>query len=172
MDLCKEILKEHSKSQTLRLARWVGRDKKRFTELMKLFLHGEYRVVQRSAWILKQVAGEHPGWVKPYLKKMLEYCRKPVHDAVKRNVIRILEDIPLPKNLQGLAATVCFDFLGSSDEPVAVKVFSMSVLANIAKEEPDLKDELRTLISEQMDYGTPAFRSRGRKILKALMESS
>ena len=168
MKLRQEILKEHSKHQTMKIAAWVGEDKKRFDDLMKLFLQDEYRVVQRSAWIVKYVADAHPDWIKPYLKKMLEYCRKPVHDAVKRNVIRILEQVEIPKRLQGLAATICFDFLSSSEEPVAVKVFSMSVLYNITREEPELKGELITLIEGQLEFAKPAFRSRGSKILKML----
>ncbi|MBM2840584.1 MAG: hypothetical protein HW412_1112 [Bacteroidetes bacterium] len=47
-----EILREHSKRQAVRIATWVGRDKKRFRQLIKLFLEGEYRVTQRSAWIV------------------------------------------------------------------------------------------------------------------------
>ncbi|HYV93171.1 MAG TPA: hypothetical protein VE978_15455 [Chitinophagales bacterium] len=168
MNLREEILKEHSKQQTIRLANWVGKEKKRFTELMNLFLHDEYRVVQRSAWIVKHVADEHPDWIKPWLKKMLEYCKQPVHDAVKRNVIRILTEIDLPKNLYGLAATICFDFLSSATEPVAVKVFSMTVLSNIAQHEPELKQELRLLIEDQMQWEKPGFTSRGRKILAQL----
>ncbi len=52
MNLESEILEEHSKRNTIRLAKWIGSDKKRFKELMKIFLKGEYRVTQRSAWIL------------------------------------------------------------------------------------------------------------------------
>ena len=165
MNLREEILKEHSKKQTVRLAKWTGKDKKRLTGLMNLFLHDEYRVVQRSAWIVKHVADEYPDWIKPWLKKMLKYCTQPVHDAVKRNVIRILTEIDLPKNLYGLAATICFDFLSSTTEPVAIKVFSMTVLANIAQHEPELKHELKLLIQEQMEWENAGFKSRGRKIL-------
>lgn len=168
MNLREEVLKEHSKKQTVRLAKWVGKDKKRFTLLMNLFLHDEYKVVQRCAWIVKYVADEHPEWIKPWLKRMLDYCRQPVHDAVKRNVIRILQDIQIPKNLQGIAATICFDFLSSPEEPVAVKAFSMTVLANISQQEPDLKQELIMVIREKMEWEKPAFRSRGKKILQQL----
>jgi len=168
MNLREEILREHSKRQTVRLAKWVGENKKRFDLLMKLFFHDEYRVVQRSAWIVKYVADDHPEWIKLYLKQMLEYCKQPVHDAVKRNVIRVLTEIEIPKKLQGLAATICFDFLSSQQEPLAVKVFSMTVLANLAEREPDLKHELVTLIEEQMDWEKPGFRARGKKILAKL----
>jgi len=67
MNLEAEILKEHSKRNTVRLAAWVGADKKRFKELMDLFLKGEYRVTQRSAWIVRHCAEKHPHLITPYL---------------------------------------------------------------------------------------------------------
>ena len=91
-----------------------------------------------------------------------------VHAAVKRNVIRIFQDVDIPRKLAGKIATVCFEMLGSAKEPIAVKVFSMTVLANIARQEPDLKHEICILIDQQMPTGSAGFRSRGRKILKQL----
>ncbi len=65
-------------------------------------------------------------------------------------------------------ADSCFTFLSDPKEPIAVKVFSMSVLANITKKQPELRDELRIVIEDQLPYSTPAFKSRGGKILKEL----
>ena len=53
MNLRKEILKEHSKKQCEKNVAWIGNDKKRFNELFYLFLNGEYRITQRSAWPLR-----------------------------------------------------------------------------------------------------------------------
>jgi hypothetical protein len=164
-----EILKEHSKRNTLRLARWIGSDSARFALLMDLFLKGEYRVTQRSAWIVAQCADNHPQLILPYLHKMIERMLEPgVHVAVKRNVVRILQRIEIPKKLVGKVATVCFDLLASQKEPIAVRCFSMTVLANIAKQEPDLTNEIRLLIEQQMPWGSAGFRARGRKILTQL----
>ena len=44
----------------------------------------------------------------------------------------------------------------------------MTVLYNLCKKEPDLANELRILIEEQMLYGTAGFKSRGKRILKEL----
>ncbi|MEP7127537.1 MAG: hypothetical protein ABI729_01660 [Chitinophagales bacterium] len=168
MHLQEEILKEHLKKQTDKIAAWVCKDKVRFKELMHLFFHGEYRVVQRGAWIVKQVAVQKPEWIRPYLKKMFLYCRQPVHDAVKRNVMNIMQFQILPASLQGIAATICFDFLATPELPVAIKVFSMTVLYNITLQQPDLRHELKTVLEEQMEYSKPAFKSRGKKVLRQL----
>ncbi len=168
MNLREEILREHSKAQTLKIVNYIGNDKERFAELMNLFLGNTYRVTQRAAWVVSNCAEAHPELIKPYLKRMLNYLSKPVHDAVKRNTIRTLQDIAIPKKLQGKATDICFQFLCSNDETIAVKVFSMTVLHNLSKEHPDLKNELRIAIEEQMPYASAGFKSRGKKILKAL----
>lgn len=173
LNLEEKILREHSKHQCLRIASWIGTDRRRFKQLIELFLNGEYRTTQRAAWIIKHCADEHPELVVPYLDAMVDRMLEPgVHDAVKRNVIRILQDLHIPRRQAGKIATVCFDMLASMSEPIAVKVFSMAVLANIAQEEPDLKNEIRILVERQMINGSAGFRSRGAKVLKQLSSSA
>jgi hypothetical protein len=53
-------------------------------------------------------------------------------------------------------------------EPIAVRVFSMSVLANITRHEPDLKKELRIIIEDQLPFASAGFRARAKKVLKEL----
>ena len=169
MNLETEILREHSKRQCLRIASWIGRDRKRFKDLMKLFLVGDYRTTQRTAWIIKHCADEHRELILPHIDPMLERMLEAgVHVAVKRNVIRILQDLEIPRPLAGKIATICFDLLASHNEPIAVKVFSMTVLANLAREEPDLKNEIRILVEREMINGSAGFRSRGAKVLRKL----
>jgi hypothetical protein len=169
MNLEVEILKEHSKRQAVRIASWIGTDKKRFKSLMDLFLRGEYRTTQRSAWIVNLCAEAHPALLRPYLRRMIARMQQPgVHDSVKRNVIRILQFIPIPDELMGEVTLVCFEYLASPKEPIAVRVFSMAVLANIAQKEPGLKNELRLTIERQLEHGGMAFCSRARKVMKMI----
>lgn len=50
MVLHDEILKEHSKTQCLKIVKWVGGSQDRFDELIHLLFQDEYIVVQRAAW--------------------------------------------------------------------------------------------------------------------------
>jgi hypothetical protein len=169
MDLETEILNEHSKRQAVRIARWIGDDRTRFRELMQLFLHGEYRVTQRSAWIVNICAERNPTLIRPYIKKMIARMQElEVHDAVRRNVVRILQFIDIPPDLLGTVATVCFEYLYSPKAPIAVKAFSMTVLANIAKKEPDLKREIRLAIEYQLPHSSVGTCARARHVLKSL----
>lgn len=168
MNLREELVKNHTKELIERIVRYVDNDKKRFAELMNLFLGNIEVISQRAAWAVSYCAEGHPELVSPYLERMLDNLNQRVHDAVKRNTIRTFQDIDIPEKLQGKAADICFRFLYSNDETIAVKVFSMTVLHNLSKEHPDLRNELRMAIEEQMPYASAGFKSRGKKILKAL----
>jgi hypothetical protein len=172
LNLEEEILKEHSKRQTVRLAEWIGGDRGRFGQLMALFLRGEYRVTQRSAWIVSQCADAHPELITPWLGPMIRRMQEPgTHDAVRRNVIRIFQFTEIPRRLQGKTATVCFEYLGDPGQPVAVKCNSMTVLTNMALKEPHLAHELRIVVEQILPYSTAAFRARAKKTLKVLSKS-
>src|SRR6187549_2304803 len=131
MDITKELLKEHSKRQTSKVVKYIGNDPKRFNILIKTFLAGPYRVTQRAAWPLSYCVEENPSLIKPHLKSVLKMLSKPdAHDAVKRNILRFLQDIEIPRRFYGTLADRCFSFMDSK-EPIAVRVFAMTVLANI-----------------------------------------
>ncbi len=169
MNLIKLILSAHSKAMKDKVVKYVGRNPVRFKELVSIFLTGPYRVTQRAAWPLSYCVQKHPALIKPHLKTVLNYLGKPgIHDSVKRNTIRLLQGIDIPKSLQGKAANICFEYLSNPKEPIAVRVFSMTVLANMAKENPELKNEIIPIIEDQLPYGSAGFRSRGMKVLKAL----
>jgi hypothetical protein len=168
MNLREEILAEHSKKQTAKLVRHIGNDKTRFAELMKLFLGNEYRVTQRAAWVVGNCAEEYPVLIKPYLKKLVENLEKPgLHDAVKRNSLRLLQFIEVPSSLKGKLVDQCFRYILSVDEPIAIKAFSLTVLQFICEKEPDLKQELILVARDLYTHSESAgIRVRCRNILE------
>jgi hypothetical protein len=166
MDLKTAILKEHSKSQCDKIVRYVGSNKERFAELMKLFFNGEYRVTQRAAWPMSYCVRYHPELIEPYYKKLLDNLEKPgLHDSILRNTVRLLQDVDIPKAYHGRVMTMCFNFIQSNDTAVAIKAFSLSVLENLAKTYPEILPELKAIILERWDYEPAAWKSRGKKIL-------
>ena len=169
MDIESEILKEHSRRQADRIVSWIGGDAGRFRRLMDLFLRGEYRITQRSAMAVGICAERNPALVRPYIGRMLTRMEEPgVHVAVRRCVVRLLQDVDIPEGLLGRVAALCFKYLSAGDSPVAVKCFSMTVLARIAEKEPDLGREIRRVIEQQFPYGSGGFRSRAARVLKGL----
>ena len=169
MKLKEEILKEHSKAQCTKIVKWVGSSQQRFDELFSLFLNDEYRVVQRSAWPVSYCADAHPVLISKHWKELMQNLKKPnLHDAVKRNSIRLMQGIELPKAYHGEIMDMCFTYLESPKESLAVKVFSMSVVGNLAKYYPEIKPELKLIIEHQLPHQSAGFKSRAKHILKEL----
>jgi hypothetical protein len=169
MDLRKAILKEHTRAQASKIADYVGDNKALFNDLVDVYLTGPYRITQRAALPINICAERSPLLVIPHLKKLLDHLDKPgLHGSGKRNTIRLLQYVVIPERYRGRVAEVCFRYLQDKKEAIAVKVFSMSVLAQIARDEPGLKRELKLVIEDFLPYSSPAFISRAKKVLKEL----
>jgi len=170
MNIRTAVVEEHSKRQALKIAAYIGNSPKRFDELMDCFFDDNWRLNQCSAYVLSFVAEKNIQLFDPYLEKAILNLKTPKHDAVKRNTLRILQNYDIPEHLQGTIVDLAFDFLASPKEPIAIHVFSMGVIFNVAKKEPDLLHELKILIEEGMPNGSAGYRSKGGKILKYINE--
>jgi len=171
MNIKEELLKEkvQTKTQALAIAEYACSSPKHFKELIKCFLANEYRLAQRAAWSVSWAARKKPELIKPYIKDIVaQLTRTDVHDAVIRNSVRVLEAIEIPEELHGDVMNACFAFIEKPFTPVAIKAFSLTTLFNLSKIYPEIKNELKLLIQSNWENETPAFKSRGKKILKAL----
>lgn len=161
------ILAEHSKAQCLRVVNWVGSSQQRFDELFNLFLSDEYRVVQRSAWPVSYCVIAHPQLISKHWGRLVKNLQQPVlHTAVKRNSMRLMQEIPIPKKYQGTIMDICFKYVASPAEAIAVKAFSLTVLSNLAQLYPEIIPEIKLLIEDQLPHQTPAFKVRAKAFLK------
>jgi hypothetical protein len=167
MNIRQALLEDHSKRHTGTIAAYTGNDTERFGVLMSLFTGGETRLVQRSAWVLSYVIRKHPSLLTPYLAQTIDLLKTPgLPTAVPRNILRVLQDIPLPESVHEPLMDACFRFIADPAAPIAVKAFSLTVLDNLSRTYPEIRGELVTTVQERLPYETAAFRSRARKVLQ------
>ncbi len=166
-DLKSEIAKEHSKKNTVRLARWVGDDAGRFARLMRLFLADDPQCKRRSSWIMTHCIEIYPDLAVPWIQKLIAQCLdKNAHDAVQRNVMRSLQFVNIPRGRRGIVVNAGFEILHSVRSSIAAKAFAMTVLARVALREPDLKRELAIVLEEILaNPGTAGLHARARLVL-------
>lgn len=161
-----ELLKAHSKEQATKIADHIGDDTKKFDELIKNMLGPVYRVSQRAAWPVSICIERYPELVKPYFNVLIKELEKEdSHVAVRRNVARLLQFVEIPKRCEGRVFDACYNLLANPHQPVAVRVFSMTVAAKVAKDSPELLDELRLVAKKYPQVATAGFRSRAKRIL-------
>lgn len=144
----------------------MGHDPGRFASLVQAFVNGPYRVTQHAAGPISHVVQTYPQLLAPHYCTILRKAQEAgAHPAVRRNVMRLLQFVAIPPKHQPAVMNLAFALFTNRAEPIAVRVFAMTVLADLAKRYPELKNELIPLLEDEAPVGTPAFRSRALKIL-------
>lgn len=166
MDIKKALLKEHTRENSLLIANYIGTDKNRFDELMQLFFEDDHKIKQRAAWVVSFCWDNHPKLILPYLNEVVELLNTKTHPAVKRNIVKILQEQDVPEHLQGKLLDYGFKLLMDRREPVAIRVFSMTIIDNLSNTYPEIKQELVAYLKDEIDYGSAGFKSRARKIIR------
>ncbi len=169
MNLEEELRKKQTKGNCNRIVTWIGDNEERFAVLMKLFFSREYRITQHAAWPMSYCIRSHPSLVKPYFRQFMDQLSdEDAHPAAKRNIVRLLQFVEVPKKYQGKLMDSCFNFINSPEEAIAVKAFSLTILENLSAVYPEIISEIRAVIEARWEFETAAFKSRGSKILKRL----
>ncbi len=171
MDLKASLINDQSKENAVRISDWIGDDQLRMAQLMELFFSGGSRMTQRAAYPLIYISDRNTDLFKPYLEKMIDFMSDEVHDAVIRNSHRLFQSISFPEELEGKLYDKCINYLRSPKYAVAIRVFSMTVLANLCKKYPDLVIEVLPLIEDILEITESAgMKSRGKKTIKILKD--
>ncbi len=166
-ELASLLEEEQSSKNRNRMVEYVGTSETRMAELMAYFLDENlhWRYNQRAAWPLAVISDKHPQLVQAHLDALVDRLGKEGHDAVNRNISRILQDIDIPEHLEGIVYDKCYALFNNPDQAIAIRVFSMTVLFRIAKKYPEMFPELEESIRLHLPYGSAGFKNRAGKIL-------
>jgi len=171
MNIRTQLLLEHSKENTQKIADYIGKSRKRYKELWEIIKHAEAPIPQRGSWVLSHSPISFSPAVIPFIPEMIEEVQKPVHDAIKRNVMKIIATIDeIPEEVSASFFDLCIDWAIDKNTSIAIKVYSMEIAGNIAMPYEELRNEVIVVIEDQMEHGSAAIKSRGRRLLKKLRQ--
>ncbi len=167
-DLRELLLKGNSRSYTDFVADIVSKRPELIYELWEIYLAAEEPVSRRAAWIIDTASENKPEWVEPFLLALLNRLPGFNHDGLKRHALRMIARSPFPKGSDGELMKIAFEWLLSSTESVAVKMYCIQILYRLSASEPDILQELYDTIEFQMADGTPGFKSIGSKLMRQI----
>lgn len=170
MDFKSQLLKEHSKKNSLLIRDYIINKPNLLSNFMEIFFGDNYRLSQRSAMVVSALFDYDHKFMSPYIESMVKKLdEEDLNIAVKRNIVRILQDVDVHENLLTSLFDNCIKFVQSPDEAIAVKAFSMKVLVNICKKYPDLKQEVYPVLEEEVIRNeAKGIQARGKAMLKQL----
>jgi len=120
----------------------------------------------RAADAMEKVTRDRPELLQPFKRQLLGAVSALKDKEVRWHVAQMLPRLKLTPRERKSAVEILMTWL---DDPSSiVKTFSMQALADLAKRDDALLGHVTPLIARLARTGTPAMRSRGRKILQQL----
>ncbi len=169
MEIWKAINSTGDRGKLTQIADYVGSNEALFKQLVDIYLAGPFRITHRAAIPIEACLAQNELLIRPYLTRLISALDTPgTTNAFKRNTIRMFQNISIPRRVQGRVLDICFRFLQDKHEPIAVKVFSMTVISKLSVDKPELQRELKLILEAQLPYAGPAFRSRAARVFKDL----
>ena len=120
----------------------------------------------RSADAVEKITTKHPEYLQPYKEKLIQQVAKSDQQEVRWHVAQMFPRLELSEEEQAVIVEILLDYL--NDKSKIVKTFSMQALADFAERDAGLRPQVIKLLEELTRTGSPAMRSRGRKLLKNL----
>jgi hypothetical protein len=167
MNYREKLLDQHSLSNTISIAEYIGEDKERFYTFLQLFYTGDQLLIQRGSWVLSKCYDINPVLFAEFIPRILELLDlKDSHDALKRNVLRILQHEQIPEFYQAKMWDYCFHIMQSRKEPIACRAHAMSILTNLCDTYPELWNECLPFLQELTKSESAGLRSRANHVLR------
>ena len=152
----------------VRLARSLYKQPASVDLVIDEFLSEDLRLRQRISWVLMAFPSLDQFCLAPHIERLISILFNTNEDSLKRNILRLLQIQPIPKAYHGKLIDFCFKILEDKKEAVAIQVFAMTVVSNLAKPYPELLNELALLLEANYEYGTAGYKSRARKIISEI----
>ncbi len=174
--LLKEISKPIGKKEVVSLA---TQSVNSVDELIKLCLHSNYEIAFRAAWILELVAVAYPERFNEKLSEFIDVYVRLTNQSCQRHFTKILmsltnmqarQDRLSTNDLEAIVETT-FEWMIDPQTPVAVRVNCMDILFDLRDMDNWIADELRAQIEFQLQSGSAALQSRGKRVLYKLSRS-
>ncbi len=123
----------------------------------------------RAMYLIDKLHDQSPETVIPLLPQLTDFLKITSNSSKKRHILKLLSAHDIPENETVALMDLCIDHFTSAKEPVAVRVYAMQILYNIAEKETGFANELAEIIHHEIElHGSAGIKARGKKLLVKL----
>jgi hypothetical protein len=120
-------------------------------------------VRMRCADAIEKITRHHPEYLLPFKERLIQQVAKVEQQEVRWHTAQLFSRLALSRAERRAVYAILSGFL--SDESKIVKTFAMQALADIAERDTELRMPIVKRLRELTRTGSPAMRSRGRRLL-------
>jgi hypothetical protein len=123
----------------------------------------------RAADAIEKITRDHREYLHPFKQRLILLTDLTTQQEVKWHLAQILPRLQLKSNEKKTVVKNLFDFL--NDRSKIVVTFALQALADFAAEDGILRPRVIRVVEELIETGSPAIKSRSRKLLEQLNKS-
>ena len=131
-------------------------------------LDAEHPVGMRFTWLIGDIMALEVQRGFPAIPYFFSRRHDITFPGYKRTLAKMMCNAGIPEEIEGEAVDEMFKWIRDPKVKVAVKAYSLDALYNFCVKYPELKEELKLVIEEQMEHHSFAFKKRAKRILKKL----
>jgi hypothetical protein len=120
----------------------------------------------RCADAIEKITARHPEYLAPYKKRVIRLAGTAQQQEVRWHLAQLLSRVELNGPERRRVIEIMLEYL--TDLSKIVKTFAMQTLADIAADDPRLRGPIVARLRRLTRTGSPAMKSRGRKLLARL----
>ena len=120
----------------------------------------------RAADALEKITADFPEYLQPFKPRLIRLTGETTQQEVKWHLAQILPRLELESDEKKEIEKKLFLYL--NDKSKIVVTFALQALADLAVEDKNLQPRIIRVLEEFTQTGSPAIKSRGRKLLKHL----
>lgn len=148
-------------------AREVTNSPARFAALFEAIFGDDPVLRARAADACEKAAKKNPALLAPLKKRLLAAMPKVQQQEVRWHLAQMLAYVNVTATEKKRAAAVLKKWFANDDSRI-VRVMSLQALADFAKTDPGMRDEVSGLVLAALDSGIPSLAARARKLQKKM----
>jgi HEAT repeat protein len=137
-----------------------------FPQLIDGMTTGDEIIRMRTADAIEKITRTHPEFLTPYKSLILNRLPDIHQQEVRWHLAQLIPRLSLNAKERRTVVDIMQRFL--QDNSSIVRTFAMQALADIASQDETLLPSILRLLKDLTATGTPAMRSRGRKLILKL----
>lgn len=122
----------------------------------------------RISWVIDHMVRIEPRCFEAYLKDLLAKKDRMDFPGYERNLSFILSQSIIPDAIESEVLELAFFWISDPNTKVAVKAHALYTCENFCKKYPELKEEFREILLNEIPRNSVGFTSRAKRILKRL----
>lgn len=142
----------------------VLRAPRRFAELIECFWSDDPIVRMRTADAAEKVSAIQPELLQRYKTELLGLLTEAEQIELRWHLAQIVPRLSLTQGERRRAADTLQLYL--EDRSSIVRTFALQALADISRDDSELRPRVREILEQSISRGTAAMKARARKLLK------